>query len=87
LAGGGRLTDATKQQILTEAQARIGTFQTEYEGAKQTYEGIVGRQGLDARNIFTPVGSVTPAKSASKPTLTESEAAELKALRERFGAR
>jgi hypothetical protein len=87
LAGGGRLTDATKQQILTEAQARIGTFQTEYEGAKQTYEGIVGRQGLDSRNIFTPVGSVTPAKAALKPTLTESEAAELKALRERFGAR
>jgi hypothetical protein len=68
LAGGGRLTDATKQQILTEAQARIGTFQTEYEGAKQTYEGIVGRQGLDSRNIFTPVGSVAPAK-ASKATL------------------
>lgn len=68
LTGGGRLTPATKAQILTEARARIGTFENEYKGAQQTYTEIVRRQGLDPRNIFTPVGGYQPPKVDAKPT-------------------
>jgi hypothetical protein len=79
LAGGGKLTDETKRQILTEAQARIGTFKQEYEGAQATYSGIVGRQGLDPLNVFTPVGQAPTAPASAQ--LTPAERAELEQLR------
>lgn len=56
VAGGGRLTPQTKQQILQEARGRIVTYQNEYEKARGTYGNIAGQRGVSSSNVFTPVG-------------------------------
>ena len=68
MVGGGRLTPETKKQILTEARARIGTFENEYKSAQQTYGDIVRRQGLEPQNIFTQIGGYQQPKADAKPT-------------------
>lgn len=57
IAGGGRLTPETKQQIMVEANGRIGSYQREYEGAQKTYTDIVTKRGGRPGSVFTPVGA------------------------------
>jgi len=56
LAGGGRLTDATKKQIIEQAGIRLGSYQSEVDGARQGYDDIARRGGLDPQNVFVPIG-------------------------------
>lgn len=79
LTGGGRLTAETKAQILREAQSRIGAYQSEYEGAQQTYGNIVQQRGGSPGNVFTPVGEslrslALPATQGGMPSLDAIEA-------------
>lgn len=78
LVGGGRLTADTKAQILREAQGRIGAFQSEYQGAQQTYQSIVQQRGGSPGNVFTPIGAsrrnLAPAAQGGMPSLDAIEA-------------
>jgi hypothetical protein len=84
LAGGGRLTEQTKQQLLVEARGRINSFKTEHDAARKTYEGIATRRKLDPQNVF-----ITPSDLPAIPTgatdLQSAAAAEL-ARRRRNGS-
>ena len=70
LAGGGRLSPATKQQIVDEATGRIGSFQAEAGKARKSYEGIAKKRGMSPESVFADMGDfvdgVTPA-APSKP--------------------
>ncbi len=48
VAGGGKLTSEVKNQILTEARSRMGTFDKEYGAAVGRYGEIAQRSGADA---------------------------------------
>lgn len=67
LAGGGRLTPETKQQILTEARARRDAFQQMYESARGSYEEVIKRQGLDPRNVFINISAGASPGAPSGP--------------------
>ncbi len=68
LAGGGRLSEETKKQILAEAKGRIGSYEGEVRKAKTSYEGIAKKRGMDPANVFTDMGDMsTDAKPAAKP--------------------
>jgi hypothetical protein len=56
LAGGGRLTPDVKNQIVAEAKGRIGTYKTEYDNAKRSYEGVAKKRGLSSDQVFTDIG-------------------------------
>ena len=56
LVGGGRLTEATKAQIIEQAKIRIGSYKSEVDGARQGYDEIAKRGGLNPQNVFVPVG-------------------------------
>jgi hypothetical protein len=60
LAGGGKLSPGTKAAILTEAQGRIGTYETEARKAKGSYEGIARKRGMDPANVFADMGNMAP---------------------------
>jgi hypothetical protein len=47
VAGGGKLTDEVKKQILTEAQSRMSTFDKEYGAARDRYSDIAKRSSAD----------------------------------------
>lgn len=47
VAGGGKLTDEVKKQILTEAKSRMSTFDTEYGAARNRYSDIAKRSSAD----------------------------------------
>jgi hypothetical protein len=71
MAGGGKLSPDTKKQIMAEAEARIGSYEQQYQGAQQAYGSIAEKRGLSTDNIFTPVGRVDqkgrrPTDNASK---------------------
>lgn len=55
---GGRLTPATRAQILQEARGRLSSYETEYNAAKRTYEGIATERGANPQNIFVPITGV-----------------------------
>jgi hypothetical protein len=84
LSGGGRLTPETKAQLLTEARGRIGTFKTELDAARTTYEGIAKRRNLDPLNIFIQPSDIGPLNSPAND-LASAAAAEL-ARRRRNGS-
>ena len=68
LAGGGRLSEETKRQILAEAKGRIGSYEGEVRKAKTSYEGIAKKRGMDPANVFTDMGDMSiDAKPAAKP--------------------
>lgn len=68
LAGGGRLSEETKKQILAEAKGRIGSYEGEVRKAKTSYEGIAKKRGMDPANVFTDMGDMSiDAKPAAKP--------------------
>jgi len=68
LAGGGRLSEETKKQILAEAKGRIGSYEGEVRKAKTSYEGIAKKRGMDPANVFTDMGDMSlDAKPAANP--------------------
>lgn len=52
LAGGGRLTEETKKQILQEARGRFGTFENQYSTARTNYTDIAKRSNADPSLVF-----------------------------------
>lgn len=62
LAGGGKLTPKTKQDLMKEAASRIGTYETEYQKSKGSYEGVAKQRGADSANVFTDAGSFKTVK-------------------------
>jgi hypothetical protein len=58
IAGGGKLSPETKKQIMAEAEARIGSYEQQYQGAQQAYGQIAEKRGALSENIFTPVGRI-----------------------------
>lgn len=81
LAGGGKLTPATKSQILEQAQIRIDSYKSEVDGARQSYEQITKRRGLDPSNVFPAIGEQVTAPGG----LSAAEKAELEQLRKQLG--
>lgn len=67
LVGGGRLTEATKKQIIDQATIRKDTFQSEYDGAEQSFREIAQRRDMNPENIFPKVGEQVRRPSAPKP--------------------
>jgi hypothetical protein len=65
LVGGGRLTPDTKKQILEQAQIRFNSYQSEVDGARQGYNQIAQRGGLDPQNVFVPIGQQVAAPAAA----------------------
>ena len=66
LTNGGRLTDAVKQDILTEARGRMGSFEQSYEGARKGYESIASRSGAEPTLLF-PSAYQSVVQSPKKP--------------------
>lgn len=79
LVGGGRLTPATKQQILAQAKIRIDSFKSEYDGARTSFETIAKDRGLNPKAVFPEVGGqldaqaapAVPAQTATNPKTGE----------------
>lgn len=58
IGGGGKLTDQVKRQILAEAQGRIGSYEAEASKARDSFTGIVKRNGLNPDNVFASFGNL-----------------------------
>jgi hypothetical protein len=68
LVGGGRLTDATKKQIVEQASIRLNSYQSEVDGARRGYDEIARRGGLDPQNVFVPIGGQINGGTSPAPT-------------------
>jgi len=58
LSGGGKLTEQVKRQIVAEAQGRIRSYEAEAAKARDSFSGIVKRNGLNPDNVFTSFGNI-----------------------------
>lgn len=58
IAGGGKLSEQTKREILAEATSRIGTYKAEAEKARASYEGIAKGRGMNPSNVFQRMGDI-----------------------------
>jgi len=65
IAGGGKLTEEVKKQILTEAKSRMKTFEDEYGKARSSYQDIAKRSNADPSLVISD--GYTP---ALKPQLS-----------------
>lgn len=54
---GGRLTPATRAQILTEARGRLSSYETEFNSARAAYERIAQQRGANPQNVVVPIGA------------------------------
>ncbi|MGJ7529181.1 hypothetical protein [Variovorax sp. GB1P17] len=74
VAGGGKLTDEVKKQILTEAKSRMGTFDTEYGAARDRYAEIAKKSSADPSLVvpqdYKPA-VVAPAAPVVPPQIAE----------------
>lgn len=61
LQGGGKLSPETKNQILAEAQGRIGTYEAEARKAKGSFEQIAKTRGMNPGAVFADMGDLTAA--------------------------
>ena len=80
LAGKGKLTPETKRQILAEAAGRIATFETEYSGAKKSFEEIAQGRGGNPKNVFpaiSPSNAKPPAPTNAPITATNAAGQKL----------
>lgn len=75
LAGGGKLTQETKKQLMTEAENRLKVFEDEYLKAQGTFGGIAQDRGLNPKAVFSPIGRIS---SAGKRIVSKSELEEAK---------
>jgi hypothetical protein len=76
LQGGGRLSKATKEQLVQEAQGRLGTYKAEVDKARGSYEQIAKRRNIDPASVFQDMGDVGAQPSGSS-NLRDAAAAEL----------
>jgi hypothetical protein len=68
LQGGGKLSPETKKQIMAEAEGRIGTYKTEADKARMSYEGIAKQRGMKPEAVFQAMGdSPVGVDAAPKP--------------------
>jgi hypothetical protein len=68
LVGGGRLTEATKKQIIEQAKIRHDSFKGDMDGARGSYNEIAKRRDLNPDDVFPTVGGgITVAKEPTKP--------------------
>lgn len=76
LAGGGRLTQETKGQILEQAGIRVGAYKSEVAGAQESYDKIARGRGLDPANVFPAVGGqmAKPAAGGGVPDMSAIDA-------------
>lgn len=58
LQGGGRLSKATKEQLVQEAQGRLGTYKAEVDKARGSYEQIAKRRNIDPGSVFQDMGDM-----------------------------
>lgn len=58
LQGGGRLSLGTKEQLLQEAQGRLGTYKAEVDKALGSYEQIARRRNIDPGSVFQDMGDM-----------------------------
>jgi len=65
--GGGKLSQKTKDQILTEARSRMQAFEDQYTGARTNYEDIAKRSGGDPTLLF-PAEQKSVIRTKTKPT-------------------
>jgi hypothetical protein len=71
LVGGGRLTEATKNQIIEQAKIRHDSFKGDMEGARGSYNDIAKRRDLNPDDVFPTVGGgITAAREPTKPATT-----------------
>lgn len=73
LAGGGKLSPATKAQIVAEAEGRLATYKAEAGKARTSYEGIAKRRGIDPANVFSGMGDMVDAPAGFKYVGKESK--------------
>ncbi len=86
--GGGKLPPDQRAELMAMLQNRVGQLKAMHDLSTMPYREQAKQSGLPADQIFiNPVAA--PGTEASAPTagLTASEAAELAALRKRFGPR
>lgn len=69
LSGGGRLTPETKAQIMTESRARLDSYRSEYDAARDRYASIAAQRGMNPDNVIVPiaVGTQAPSGGARPP--------------------
>jgi hypothetical protein len=72
LNNGGRLTEATKKQILTEAQSRMTGFEGEYKSARDNYTSIAKRSNADPSLLFPSEFKSAITKAPAKASTTTS---------------
>lgn len=68
LVGGGRLTEATKKQIIQQAKIRYDTFDGDVKAARKSYEGIATRRDLSPDDVFPTIGGGITAAQPTAPT-------------------
>lgn len=76
LQGGGRLSKATKEQLVQEAQGRLGTYKAEVDKARGSYEQIAKRRNIDPASVFQDMGDIG-AQPSGASNLRDAAAAEL----------
>lgn len=84
LAGGGRLTAETKNQLIQEANTRMGFYEQSLMNARNQYEDVARRSGGDPTlvvpNNFKPAVSAQPPAPA-KGSFEEGKAKDAAAMR------
>lgn len=84
LQGGGKLTPATKQQLMTEAQGRLNSYEGEYGKARNGYADIASKRGADIGGVFTDAGNFKTVRVGDK-SLTARQAPDGKFYVEKEG--
>jgi hypothetical protein len=74
LAGGGRLTEETKSQIIQQAGIRVSAYESEVSGAQASYDKIARGRGLDPSNVFPAVGGQLAKPSGGMPDMSAIDA-------------
>lgn len=68
LTGGGKLTQNVKNQIVQEAASRIGSYEKEFQSARNNYSTIAARSGADPSLLFpSEFKSAVQKTDAQKP--------------------
>ncbi len=70
LAGGGKLSPETKKQILAEAESRVGTYRTEADKARSTYENIAKGRDMNLSSVLQATGDAPAGGVTAKATST-----------------
>jgi hypothetical protein len=65
--GGGRLTEAQRNELMQVMDSRVSGLQSNYDAARTTYETAASRQGLPKEQIFIDNAAPQPAPLKPKP--------------------